>query len=85
MAFGATFGVRTLMLEGGGRIDGGLPRAGLVDEGGLLVAPVADGRVGTPALFDVQGRGDAAWALALGHLEQRTDGVVWLRYRGVGS
>src|SRR5215213_5381308 len=50
---GADFGVRTLMLEGGGRINGGMLRAGLVDEVSVLVAPVVDGRMGTPALFDV--------------------------------
>ncbi|HET6764925.1 MAG TPA: dihydrofolate reductase family protein, partial [Longimicrobiaceae bacterium] len=40
----ARFGVRTLMLEGGGRINGGMLRAGLVDEVSLLVAPLVDGR-----------------------------------------
>lgn len=78
---GATFGVRTLMLEGGGRINGGMLRAGLVDEVSLLVAPVSDGRIGTPALFDVDGDDVHPWALALDHVERRADGVVWLRYR----
>ncbi|HVH07012.1 MAG TPA: dihydrofolate reductase family protein [Myxococcota bacterium] len=82
---GARFGVRTLMLEGGGKINGALLRAGLVDEVSLLVAPVADGRIGTPALFDVEGEGFAPCALALASVEQRADGVVWLRYRVVGS
>lgn len=44
---GARLGVRTLMLEGGGGINGSFLRAGLIDEVSLLVAPVADGRVGT--------------------------------------
>ena len=78
---GGRFGVRTLMLEGGGRINGGMLRAGLVDEVSLLVAPVADGRIGTPALLDVEGDGVTPWALALLGVEQRADGVVWLRYR----
>ena len=50
----ARFGVRTLMLEGGGKINGAMLRAGLIDEVSVLVAPVADGREGTPALFDVE-------------------------------
>jgi riboflavin biosynthesis pyrimidine reductase len=76
---GAAFGVRTLMLEGGGRINGGMLRAGLIDEVSLLVAPVADGRVGTPALFDED---DATpQRLVLAHVEQRAAGVLWLRYR----
>jgi 2,5-diamino-6-(ribosylamino)-4(3H)-pyrimidinone 5'-phosphate reductase len=78
---GARFGVRTLMLEGGGQINGGMLRAGLVDEVSLLVAPVADGRVGTPALFDVEGDDAAPRRLALEAVERRADDVLWLRYR----
>ena len=78
---GARFGVRTLMLEGGGSINGSMIRAGLVDEVSVLVTPVVDGRVGTPALFDVEG--DSAWPqrLALEAMERRADDVLWLRYR----
>jgi riboflavin biosynthesis pyrimidine reductase len=78
---GATFGVRTLMLEGGGRINGAMLRDGLVDEVSLLVAPVADGRIGTPALFDVDGDDVRPWRLALEGVERRADDVLWLRYR----
>ncbi|MFL5581985.1 MAG: dihydrofolate reductase family protein [Gemmatimonadaceae bacterium] len=78
---GARFGVRTLMLEGGGRINGGMLRAGLIDEVSLLVAPVADGRVGTPALFDVDGADVPPPRLALEAVERREGDVVWLRYR----
>lgn len=74
-------GVRTLMLEGGGGINGSMLRAGLVDEVSLLIAPVADGRVGLPALFDVNGDGFTPRHLALEHVERRADGVLWLRYR----
>jgi riboflavin biosynthesis pyrimidine reductase len=42
---GERLGVRTLMLEGGGGINGSFLRAGLVDELSLLLAPVADGRI----------------------------------------
>lgn len=76
---GARLGVRTLMLEGGGGINGGLLRAGLIDEVSLLVAPVADGRVGTPALFDA-GHDVRPWRLALVGVERRADDVLWLRY-----
>src|SRR5687768_13608488 len=78
---GATFGVRTLMLEGGGRINGGMLRAGLVDEVSLLVAPVADGRIGTPALLDLDADDAAPAALTLDSVERRAGGVLWLRYR----
>ena len=74
------FDVRTLMLEGGGRINGGFLREGLVDEISVLVAPAADGRMGTPALFDVEGDGVVPRALVLEDVERRATGVVWLRY-----
>jgi len=82
---GTRFDVRTLMLEGGGRINGAMLRAGLVDEVSVLIAPVADGRAGTPALFDVLGEGSAPRRLALAHVERREDDVLWLRYRVVSS
>ena len=75
------FGVRTLMLEGGGKINGGMLHAGLVDEVSVLVAPVADGRIGTPALFDVEGDDVVPHRLALESIERRADDVLWLRYR----
>ena len=80
---GAKLGVRTLMLEGGGGINGAMLRAGLVDEVSLLIAPVVDGRVGTPSLFDLEGvgNGTASHRLALEAVERRADEVIWLRYR----
>jgi 2,5-diamino-6-(ribosylamino)-4(3H)-pyrimidinone 5'-phosphate reductase len=78
---GAHFEVRTLMLEGGGRINGGMLRAGLIDEVSLLLAPVADARIGTPALFDDDGEDIAPRGLALEAVERRADGMLWLRYR----
>jgi riboflavin biosynthesis pyrimidine reductase len=77
----ARLGVRTLMLEGGGRINGGMLRAGLIDEVSVLVAPVADGRSGTPALFDSEGENVAPRRLVLAHVERRADDFLWLRYR----
>jgi len=78
---GDRFGVRTLMLEGGGRINGGMLRDGLIDEVSLLVAPVVDGRIGTAALFDVDGEGVTSHSLVLDAMERRADDIVWLRYR----
>lgn len=78
---GARFGVRTLMLEGGGKINGTMLRAGLIDEVSVIVAPVADGRIGTPALFDVEGGKVAPMQLALVSVERREAEILWLRYR----
>ena len=81
----AQFGVQTLMLEGGGKMNGAMLRAGLIDEVSVLVAPVADGREGTPALFDVEAREGVPLRLALETVERRSDDMLWLRYRVEGG
>ena len=78
---GTSFGIRTLMLEGGGRINGGMLAAGLIDELSVLVSAVADGRIGTPAIFDVDAEQVTPRALTLTAVEQRPDNILWLRYR----
>jgi 2,5-diamino-6-(ribosylamino)-4(3H)-pyrimidinone 5'-phosphate reductase len=80
----ASFGIKTLLLEGGGGINGSMLRADLIDEISLLVAPVTDGTVGTPALFDAIGSAPAnapgaRWKL--NSMERRADDILWLRYR----
>ncbi len=80
----ARFGVRTLLLEGGGRINGSFLRAGLIDEVSLLLVPVVDGRIGTPGLFDVDEEAAAPRRLVLDAVARRTNGVLWLRYRPEG-
>jgi riboflavin biosynthesis pyrimidine reductase len=75
------FGVKTLMLEGGGGINGAMLRAGLIDEVSVLIAPVADGRVATPALIDVDGDEVTPRRLLLDEVERREGDLLWLRYR----
>jgi riboflavin biosynthesis pyrimidine reductase len=83
----ATFGIRTLLLEGGGKINGSMLQAGLVDEVSLLVAPIADGTIGTASVFDVerqpdrQGTAHGGHRLALVAVERCAEGVLWIRYR----
>jgi riboflavin biosynthesis pyrimidine reductase len=83
----AIFGIRTLLLEGGGKINGSMLQAGLVDEVSLLVAPIADGTMGTASLFDVeiphgeQSTAHGARRLKLLAVERRAEDVLWIRYR----
>jgi riboflavin biosynthesis pyrimidine reductase len=77
----AHFGIRKLLLEGGGKINGSFLAANLIDELSILVAPVADGSIGTPALFDVTARRSPARSLKLLSVEKRSGGIVWLRYK----
>src|SRR5688500_15709170 len=46
------FGIKRLLVEGGGKTTGAFLRLGLIDEISLLLTPVADGRIDEPALFD---------------------------------
>jgi 2,5-diamino-6-(ribosylamino)-4(3H)-pyrimidinone 5'-phosphate reductase len=78
---GARFGIRTVMLEGGGHINGGMLAAGVIDELSVLVSPVADGRIGNPALFDVDAGQVTPRRLSLLAVERRADNFLWLRYR----
>ena len=83
---GGHFGIRTLLLEGGGHINGAFLQAGLVDELSLLLVPGIDGRHDIPAVFDgVSLSSNKAVPLRLKSLEQRGRGALWIRYEVVRS
>ncbi len=79
---GDRFGVRRLLLEGGGVINGGLLAAGLVEELSVIVCPALDG--GTQAA-GIVAFGEAGLAgrvrLSLLSAETLDHGVAHLRYR----
>lgn len=77
----ARFGIRKLLLEGGGKINGSFLAANLIDELSVLVGPIADGSIGTPSLFDVEDGRAPARKLKLIAMEKRPGGIVWLRYK----
>lgn len=77
----ARFGIRRLLLEGGGKINGTFLEADVIDELSILIAPVADGSIGTPALFDVEGKPSPARNLKLTSIEKRPGDILWLRYK----
>ena len=78
---GEHFGIRTLLLEGGGHINGAFLRAGLIDEVSILLVPGIDGRSNVAAVFDgVDASQSTAVALNLKSVEQRAGGTLWLRY-----
>lgn len=75
------FGIKKLLLEGGGKINGSFLAEDLIDELSVLVAPVADGGMGTPTLFDArEGKGPAR-SLKLVSVEKRKGDLIWLRYK----
>jgi riboflavin biosynthesis pyrimidine reductase len=81
LALRARFGIKRLLLEGGGKINGSFLAANLIDELSILVAPVADGSAGTPTLFDVAESLTHARKLKLVSVQKRPGDIVWLRYK----
>ena len=83
---GKHFGIRILLLEGGGHINGAILQAGLVDELSLLVVPGIDGRHDIAAVFDGLSQAKKkAVPLRLKSLERRRGDTLWLRYEVVRS
>jgi 2,5-diamino-6-(ribosylamino)-4(3H)-pyrimidinone 5'-phosphate reductase len=79
----SVFKLRKLMLQGGGKFNGTMLKAGLVDEISHLTVPVADGGAGVPSFFDIPGEAPARAAATLRLLSHKLlpGGVVWARYR----
>jgi len=79
------FGIRRLLVEGGGSINGSMLKAGVIDELSLLVVPAVDGVQGTQAVFDIKGEeADSLGSrckLELQSSDTLAGGIVWLRYR----
>jgi 2,5-diamino-6-(ribosylamino)-4(3H)-pyrimidinone 5'-phosphate reductase len=78
---GQHFGIRTLLLEGGGHINGAFLQAGLIDEVSLLIVPGIDGRSSVASVFDgVDPSKSTAVPLKLKSVQQRPGDTLWLRY-----
>jgi 2,5-diamino-6-(ribosylamino)-4(3H)-pyrimidinone 5'-phosphate reductase len=83
---GKHFGIRTLLLEGGGHINGAFLEAGIVDELSLLLFPGIDGRHEVPAVFDgVSESKKKAVPLKLMSVKQCESDTLWLRYEVLRS
>lgn len=75
------FGVKRLVVVGGGNINGSFLRAGLLDEVSLVIGAGIDGRKGMTAVFD--GIDDLSFPtviLRLESVERVGENSVWLRY-----
>jgi len=81
----SVFKLRKLMLQGGGKFNGAMLKAGLVDEISHITVPVADGGTGVSTFFDIPGDAPAraAGTLRLMSHKQIPGNVIWARYRVV--
>ena len=79
------FGVSSISLQGGGIIAGAMLAQGLFDELSLVIYPGIDGLSSAPSIFEYLGQADErpanGQALELISVEQRSHGIVWLRYK----
>ena len=74
------FPIQTILLEGGGHLNGSLLKAGLIDELSLLHYPVVDGAATSATIFEEGVSPGPAVPFNLISVEQRTHGILWLRY-----
>lgn len=86
---GSIFGVKKLLLEGGGIINGAFFRHRLIDEFSTLIHPAVDGVAGSPSIIDYKGadgeRPGAGQSLRLIGCETLEGGMVWLRHAVEGA
>lgn len=77
------FGIRTLIICGGGGVNWSFLQAGAIDELSLLLAPAADGEAGIPSVFECISPSipSSPAEFALKHVETVKGGGVWLTYQ----
>lgn len=71
-----------VLADGGGRLNGALLRAGLIDELTLVILPVAIGGTGIPSVFDGDPLAPGQFPTQLNLTTSRVtaDGTLWLSY-----
>lgn len=77
------FGIQRVRVDGGGHVNGSFIEAGLIDELSIVLAPVADGTIGSLAVFEVDDgkRGRRAAHFKLRSVKRVYGDFLWLRYR----
>jgi riboflavin biosynthesis pyrimidine reductase len=83
LKLGKVFKLRKLILQGGGKFNGAMLKAGLIDEISHLTVPIADGGMSISSFFDIPGDAPAKAAATIRLLshKQLPGGVVWARYK----
>lgn len=79
------FGIKTIRIDGGGHVNGSFLEAGLIDEFSLVLAPVADGTIGAPTVFEAA-KGYAkrkATQFKLKSVKKIYNDFLWIRYEVV--
>ena len=77
------FGIKRIRIDGGGHVNGSFLKAGLIDEFSLVLAPLADGTIGAPTLFEVEEGYEKRKAthFTLQSVKKIYKDFLWIRYR----
>ncbi|HEV8514742.1 MAG TPA: RibD family protein [Cyclobacteriaceae bacterium] len=77
------FGIKRVRIDGGGHVNGSFLKAGLIDELSLVIAPLADGTIGSLSVFDVEeGYGKRlATHFTLKSVKKIYKDFLWIRYK----
>ena len=82
-------GIKQLLVNGGGVVNGAFLREGLIDEISLAVFPAIDSAQGAPCVFDstgvVSGASAPVRSMTLESSQTLEGGAVWLRYKVVNG
>ena len=82
---GDLFGIESIVLEGGGIVNGQFLKHGLIDEFSLMIYPGIDGLSGISSIVECLGQKNelpaAGQSLELLSADRLENGVVWLYYR----
>ena len=78
-------GIKRITVQGGGTNNGSWLNSGLIDELSLVVMPFAEGKLGTPSVFDIAPKAlrKRVHNLRLLSCKVYEKNCVWLRYRVV--
>lgn len=79
------FGMRLVLLDGGGALNGEFLRQKLIDELSLVIYPGIDGLSGISAIYEYRGNTSEfpakGQSLELKEITPCRDGVVWIKYK----
>jgi len=76
------FSIKRLRIDGGGHVNGSFLKAGLIDEFSFILAPIADGTIGSPTIFEAEagyGKRPATW-FKLKSVKKIYGDFLWMRY-----
>lgn len=79
------FNIKRVRIDGGGHVNGSFLKAGLIDEFSLVLAPIADGTIGAPTVFEAEeGYGKRkATHFTLKSVKRVYKDFLWIRYQTI--